>query len=128
MSIGPMGKRVARYSSDLIYFIICFLLVYFVVMSIYFYVERLISDEGKLELSLNVILMLILVIGLPFKLMGFFLGRAVKSGDCTIYDATRRMDDPAELSGAYVALLQFAKDKGWEKYLIDKEAVKEIDK
>ena len=123
MRLNPMAKRIARYICDLIYFVICFLIVFFVVTSIYFFVDRLISNEGKLELSLDVIMMLVCVVGLSFMLMGFFLGRAVKSGDCTIYDATRRMDTPAEAAGAHLVILQFAKDKGWEKYLVDKDKV-----
>lgn len=123
MKLNPMAKRVATYLCDLIYFVICFLIVFAVVMSIYFYIDRLISDEGKLELPLNMIMMLVFVIGLSFMLMGFFLGRAVKAGDCTIYDVTRRMDDPAELSSTYVTVILFAKDKGWLKYLVDKDPV-----
>lgn len=118
MSLKPMAKRAARYICDLIYFVISFMIVFAVIMSIYFYTERLISDQGKIMLNLKTFLMFMFAIGLPFMLMGFFLGRAVKSGDCTIYDVTRRMDEPEELTGSYVALLQFAKDKGWGNYII----------
>lgn len=124
MKLNPMAKRVARYTCDLIYFVICFMIVLAVIMSIYFYTERLISDEGKITLDLKTLMMLLFVMGLPFKLMGFFLGRAVKSGDCTIYDALRRVDEPAEATGIYVAVVQFVKDKGWGGYLPEKEKEK----
>lgn len=123
MKLNPMGKRVARYGCDLIYFIICFMIVFAVIMSIYFYTDRLISDKGKIQLNIDTFIMLLFTIGLPFKLMGFFLGRAVKSGDCTIYDALRRVDEPAEATGIYVAVVQFVKDKGWGGYIPGKERV-----